>query len=163
MKELYQKNIVDFLMLQLNKPYIWDSSGPDSFDCSGLTKYIYQELFNVDIEKDGYGSGDTTKQMTSSVGILKKYREDDLKKKAYVKELEVGDLVFFHRQSLNDSAPSPSNRYPGHVGIYLGNNQFIHAFSEDEKVVITSFDDYWLKVLVGSKNILQSIILKKEL
>ena len=41
MKELYQKNILDFLTLQLNKPYIWGNIGPDSFDCSGLTKYIY--------------------------------------------------------------------------------------------------------------------------
>ena len=72
MKELYQKNILDFLTLQLNKPYIWGNIGPDSFDCSGLTKYIYKELFNIDIEENGYGIGDTTKQMTSSIGTLKK-------------------------------------------------------------------------------------------
>ena len=57
MKELYQKNILDFLMLQRNKPYIWGNVGPDSFDCSGLTKYIYQELFNINIEENGYGIG----------------------------------------------------------------------------------------------------------
>ena len=99
MKELYQKNILDFLMLQRNKPYIWGNVGPDSFDCSGLTKYIYQELFNINIEENGYGIGDTTKQMTSPVGTLKKYIENDSHKKKYIKELEIGDLLFFHRQS----------------------------------------------------------------
>ena len=125
MKELYQKNILDFLMLQRNKPYIWGNVGPDSFDCSGLTEYMYQELFNINIEENGYGIGDTTKQMTSPVGT--------------------------------------SNRYPGHVGIYIGENQFIHASSDEEKVVITSLNDYWLNRLVGSKNILNTLIITKEL
>ena len=163
MKELYQKNILDFLTLQLNKPYIWGNIGPDSFDCSGLTKYIYKELFNIDIEENGYGIGDTTKQMTSSIGTLKKYIENDSHKKEYIKELEIGDLIFFHRQSLKDTTPTPNNRYPGHVGIYIGNNQFIHASSDEEKVIISPLDDYWLKILVGSKNILNTLIITKEL
>ena len=163
MKELYQKNILDFLTLQLNKPYIWGNIGPDSFDCSGLTKYIYKELFNIDIEENGYGIGDTTKQMTSSIGTLKKYIENDSHKKEYIKELEIGDLIFFHRQSPKDTTPTPNNRYPGHVGIYIGNNQFIHASSDEEKVVISPLDDYWLKILVGSKNILNTLIITKEL
>lgn len=163
MKELYQKNIVDFLMIQLGKPYVWGERGPDSFDCSGLTFYIFMELFDLDIERGGYGVGDTTKQMTSSVGNLVQYKEDDLKKKKYIQEINIGDLLFFHRQSLEESCPTPNNRYPGHVGIYIGKNQFIHASSKEEKVVISSLDEEWIKCLVGCKNILDTIILKKDL
>lgn len=163
MKELYQKNIVELAMTKLNMPYVWGAIGPDSFDCAGLTYYIYKELFNIDIEKSGYGVGSTTKQMTNNIGVLKKYKEDDSKKKEYIKELNIGDLLFFHRQSLEDNAPTPNNRYPGHVGIYIGNNMFIHASSDEEKVIISPLDDYWLKVLVGSRDILSSIIIHKEL
>lgn len=163
MKELYQRNIVDFLNIQLGKKYIWGDKGPDSFDCSGLTYYIYKELFNIDIECDGYGVGDTTKQMSSSIGSLRQYSESDQKKKKYIEKLEIGDLLFFHRQSLTECSPKPNNRYPGHVGIYIGNNEFIHASSDEGMVIKSSLDDYWIKILVGSKNILDSIILKKEL
>lgn len=163
MKELYQKNIVELAMTKLNMPYVWGATGPDSFDCAGLTYYIYKELFNIDIEKSGYGAGSTTKQMTNNIGVLKKYKEDDTKKKEYIKELNIGDLLFFHRQSLEDNGPTPNNRYPGHVGIYIGNNMFIHSSSDEEKVIISPLDDYWLKVLVGSRDILSSIIIHKEL
>lgn len=163
MKELYQKNILDFLNIQLNKPYIWGDTGPDSFDCAGLTLYIYKELFNIDIEQNGYGIGSTTKQMTSSIGILKQYKENDSKKRKYIPLLEPGDILFFHRQSLEENSPTPTNRYPGHVGIYIGDNKFIHASSEEEKVVTSPLSEYWLSILVGSKNILSSIILTKEL
>ncbi len=158
MKELYQKNVIDFALIHLGKPYIWGATGPDTFDCSGFTYYIFKELFDVDINKSGYGVGDTTKQMTNNIGTLKQYKEDDPHKDTYIKELEMGDLIFFHRQSLEDSTPTPNNRYPGHVGIYLGENKFIHASSDEGKIVISTLDDYWLKVLVASRNILTGII-----
>ena len=48
-------------------------------------------------------------------------------------ELKVGDLVFF------DTVKSHPKRKVNHVGIYIGNNKFIHASSAKKKVVITSF------------------------
>ena len=70
MKEYFQNNLIEFALLQLNKPYVWGSVGPDKFDCSGLTYYLFKELFNIDINKTGYGIGDTTKQLTNNIGIL---------------------------------------------------------------------------------------------
>lgn len=147
--------IVDYAMEQLNKNYVWGKVGPTEFDCSGLTWYVYKMVADIDINKDGYGVGDTTKQMTNNMGLLRLYKEDDSNKFAYLKDIKLGDLLFFHRQSLEDNAPSPNNRYPGHVGIYIGSNSFIHASSDAGKVVISNFvdDQYWLEVMVGSRDI----------
>lgn len=147
--------IVDYAIEQLNKNYVWGKVGPMEFDCSGLTWYVYKMIADIDINKDGYGVGDTTKQMTNNIGLLRLYKEDDSNKFAYLKDLKLGDLVFFHRQSLEDNAPSPTNRYPGHVGIYIGSNSFIHASSDAGKVIISNFvdDKYWLEVMVGSRDI----------
>lgn len=147
--------IVDYAMEQLNKKYVWDKAGPEEFDCSGLTWFVYKTIANIDINKDGYGIGDTTKQMTNDIGLLRIYKKDDNNKFAYLKDLHLGDLIFFHRQSLEDTAPLSTNRYPGHVGIYIGSNSFIHASSDAGKVIISNFvdDSYWLSVMVASRDI----------
>ena len=158
MKEYFQNNLIEFALLQLNKPYVWGSVGPDKFDCSGLTYYLFKELFNIDINKTGYGIGDTTKQLTNNIGILTQYKEQDKNKKKYLSHLEKGDLLFFHTQSLEENKPTPENRYPGHIGIYIGNNQFIHASSNDHKVTISTLTEKWINKLVASKNIIDDII-----
>lgn len=150
--------IVNYALEQLDKKYVWDKKGPDEFDCSGLTWYVYKNIANIDINKDGYGIGDTTKQMTNNIGHLRLYKKNDDNKFAYLKDLNLGDLIFFHRQSLEDNAPKPTNRYPGHVGIYIGSNSFIHASSDAGKVIISNFvdDSYWLEVMVASRDIFYS-------
>ena len=153
----YKNNIVEYAKTFLEKKYTWGATGPEEFDCSSFTKYIYKELFNINIEKNGYGIGDTTKQMTSSIGTLTKYKENDPNKEKYLNKINIGDLLFFHRQSPNDNTPTPQNRYPGHVGIYIGNNKFIHASKDAGKIIISPLNNYWIKLLVASKNILKNI------
>lgn len=59
-------------------------------------------------------------------------------------ELSVGDLVFFRTYA----------SFPSHVGIYLGDNLFIHASSRDKKVTINSLNaPYYLKRFIGAKRI----------
>ena len=152
---LYRNNIKEYAITFINKPYKWASNGPDEFDCSSFTRYIYKELFNINIEKDGYGIGDTTKQMTSSIGKLKIYKENDQNKN--INNINIGDILFFHRQSKKETTPTKKNRYPGHVGIYLGNNTFIHASSDAGKIIISNIDNYWIKILVASKDIISSL------
>ena len=160
MKKFYQNNLVEFALIQLDKKYIWGAQGPDEFDCSGLTYYLYKELFNIDINKDGYGIGDTTKQMTNNIGKLTKYKENDPQKLDYIKNINIGDLVFFHTQSIKDYTPTKTNRYPGHVGIYLGNNKFIHALESAGKVIISDItEEKWLNTLVATRNIINSIVI----
>lgn len=157
MLDYYRKNLIEFTLIQLEKPYIWGDTGPDTFDCSGLTYYIYKELFNIDINKTGYGIGDTTKQMTNNIGTLRKYKKNDSKKKNYIKDIQPGDLIFFHTQSLDENQPTPINRYPGHVGIYLGDNKFIHASSKIGKVTISELDKEWIEKLIASRDIISGI------
>ncbi len=59
-------------------------------------------------------------------------------------ELSIGDLVFFRTYA----------KFPSHVGIYLGDNQFIHASSTDRKVKIDSLDaPYYIKRFVGARRL----------
>lgn len=143
--------------LQRHKPYVHGSMGPDSFDCAGYVWFVYNSLFDINIFENGYGISTTTKIMTSSYGKLTLFEENSICKN--LKLIKNGDVLFFHRQSLKDYEPKLNNKYPGHCAIYLGNNKFIHAKRSSKKIIINSFDknDYWLKVLVGSKNIISDI------
>jgi peptidoglycan endopeptidase LytE len=60
-------------------------------------------------------------------------------------QLSIGDLVFF----------STYARYPSHVGIYLGDNRFIHASAGSREVRISSMDlPYYVKRYLGAKRLL---------
>lgn len=61
--------------------------------------------------------------------------------------LDIGDLVFFKTYA----------SFPSHVGIYLGNNLFIHASSKSKKVTIDSLDTpYYLKRFIGAKRLISA-------
>lgn len=123
--------------------------GPDTYDCAGLVWYIYRKVLGINIFKDGEGLSTTTKIMTSSYGELTKY---DTKIKN-IKLIKKGDIVLLHRQSLKDNEPRKDNKYPGHCGIYIGNNAFIHASGTEKRIVISNFNnEYWYKKLVGYKD-----------
>jgi len=60
-------------------------------------------------------------------------------------DLSAGDLVFFRTYA----------KYPSHVGIYLGDNRFIHASARDRKVTIDSLDEpYYMKHYLGATRLL---------
>lgn len=156
-KQLEQK-VIDFSLLQYGKPYVHESMGPDSFDCVTLAWYVYISLFDIDLFQIGFGKSATTLAMTSCYGKLTLYSEGDWNKDLSI--LRSGDILFFHTQSLKEYYPKPNNRYPGHCGIYLGNNYFIQANRQKGKVVISNFNknEYWKKVLVGSKNVIIDLL-----
>ena len=153
-EEKLRDKLIHLARLQLNKPYVHKEQGPDAFDCAGLVHYIYEELFDIDIFKDGYGLSTTTKLMTSSYGKIILFDEHNLNKDLSI--VKRGDVLFFHRQSKKDNIPKEDNYYPGHCGIYLGNNKFIHCTKSKGLVYISIFEKckYWKKVLVGSKDII---------
>lgn len=135
---------------QYNKKYVHGSMGPDTFDCAGLVWYIYYYFYHKDIFYKGYGKSTTTMLMTSKYGIL--HLGNDLS------ILKRGDIVLLHRQSLKDTEPTPYNKYPGHCGIYIDDNYFIHASGTEKRVVISSFNnEYWVKKLVASKDIVSDL------
>ena len=101
--ELWNK-IYNLLKQQLGKPYVWGATGADSFDCSGLVQYCYNQ-FESDI---GFHIGRTTYEQCKQGFAVDK---DDKG------QWQDGDLIFF----------TGSSTPPSHVGVYIGDNQMIHA------------------------------------
>lgn len=149
--ELREK-IINLALLQHHKLYVHGCHGPDTFDCAGFVWYLYYTICNCNLYSNGFGLSTTTKIMTSRHGQLITYEESNPNKN--LKIIKKGDIVFFHRQSLKDSQPQTNNKYPGHCGIYLGNNNFIHCSRIKGKVIISNFNnnEYWKKILVAVKN-----------
>ena len=141
--------ILFLALTQYGKKYVHDTYGPDTYDCAGLVWYIYKKVLGINIFNNGYGKSTTTKIMTSNYGKLTIYNTD-IKD---IKLIKKGDIVFLHRQSLKDNEPRVNNKYPGHCGIYIGNNAFIHASGTEKRIVISDFNnEYWYKKIVGYKD-----------
>jgi cell wall-associated NlpC family hydrolase len=91
---------VQWAYAEIGKPYVWAAAGPDSFDCSGLTQYVWGKA-GVYL---GHYTGD---QWDEGEHIARQ-------------DLQPGDLVFF---AYNTSDPSSIH----HVGIYVGGGMMIDA------------------------------------
>lgn len=110
----------------LGTPYVYGGYSPRGFDCSGFIYYLYGQY--------GYKlmRGATSQYNNNGVSVAKS-------------DLRPGDLVFF----------SDSVDPIGHVGMYIGNNQFIHASSGKGCVCITSLSaSYYLNHYTGAKRII---------
>ena len=115
----------------VGSPYVLGAVGPDKFDCSGLVYYCARESIQKQLPR-------TAKAIYNYCSIVPD------------KEKEVGDLLFF---KTNNTAPIT------HVGIYIGNNQFISAISDGPNtgVIISSLNqDYWKPKYVACGRFLPS-------
>jgi len=110
--------------------YRYGGDSPETgLDCSGLVRYVFQQVTGVTLPR-------TAKEM-SHVGD--KVGLDDLKP---------GDLVFFNTRRFAFS----------HVGIYLGDNRFIHAPSRGREVEIATFDkSFWQKRFNGARRLVHAV------
>lgn len=154
--------ILKLALLQYHKKYVHGNNGPNTFDCAGLVWFVYNEILNINLYKNGFGISTTTRIMTNNLGRLTLFEENNLDKDLNL--IKNGDIVFFHRQSLKDIIPKENNKYPGHCGIYLGNNEFIHCSKSKGKVVISNFinNGYWKSILVASKDVFEENNLKSK-
>jgi len=110
--------------------YVWGATGPSTYDCSGFTQKIYRD---------------------AGINIPRVSREQ-ARVGAYIpfNALRRGDMVFF------DTHKRRSGKVT-HVGIYLGNNNFIHASSAAKKVVIFNFDEkpYYKKRFLWGRRVIR--------
>ena len=115
----------------VGSPYVLGAVGPDTFDCSGLVYHCSREALKKQLPR-------TAKALYNYCRIVPD------------KDKEIGDLLFF---KTNNTAPIT------HVGIYIGNNQFISAISDGPNtgVIISSLkQEYWKPKYVACGQFLPS-------
>ena len=120
--------VISYAKKLLGKPYVWGAEGPSSFDCSGFTYYVFKNAANINLPR-------VSKDQSNYGTYVKK------------SDLREGDLIFFDTSGENDGNVS-------HVGIYLGNNQFIHCSSSKGQVVISEMSSYYTKAYVNAIRVL---------
>ena len=118
--------IVAYAEEYLGTPYVLGGNGPKQFDCSGFTKYVYSHF--------GYTLNRTaTDQLQNGVSVSKD-------------ELQPGDLVFFKYRT---------SKPVSHVGIYIGNGEFIHASTNRYVVQIDQMESgHYANVYVYARRII---------
>lgn len=117
-------DIVESAHQYIGVPYKWGGTSESGFDCSGLTRAVYL-LNGIELPRSSY----------------EQYNEGDSIPK---NKLQKGDLVFF--------ITNRSKRV-NHVGIYIGDNEFIHAPSKGKVVGKARLDtNYWIKAYKGARS-----------
>jgi len=130
--------IVSLAKQQLGIPYVYAAHSPSAgFDCSGFTYYVYKNAAGITLKRTAHTQGYNSSYPTIS-------KRSDLK---------VGDLVFFN--TVEDGEDDLCD----HVGIYIGNNKFIHASSAKGEVTTSSLgsssSDYYYRTYSWGKRILK--------
>ena len=113
-----RENIMKFSHEKLGSKYVWGAAGPDTFDCSGFAQYVFKKSTGISIPR--VSSDQAAYSPRLSLLSMKK-----------------GDLIFFDTTGKGRIS---------HVGIYIGERQFIHASSSGKRVIISSLNTgYYMK------------------
>ena len=121
--------IVAYAKEFLGCPYSWGATGPNAFDCSGFTYYVYKH-FGYTLNRGATG------QLSNGSSVASMY------------DLVPGDLVFFYDGKVSTPV--------SHVGIYIGDGQFIHASTGDGRDVQIDdlFTGHYAKKYVYGRHII---------
>lgn len=111
-----KEDLIPFSQLFLNLPYTWGGRSSFGFDCSGFVQMLYKEI-GISLPRDAY-------QQISAPQLFAVPLED----------IQPGDLIFF----------GASHEKITHVGMYIGENCFIHTSIKENKpwLRISSLSDF---------------------
>lgn len=113
---------LDLAMTAVGTPYVWGGESPGGFDCSGLVWWAYHEL-GITLPRVAEDQADVGFPVQRS-------------------QLLPGDAVFF----------ADSSGYVHHMGLYLGNGQFVHAPQTGDSVRVQSMTSgYYLRQYAGAR------------
>jgi cell wall-associated NlpC family hydrolase len=122
------QKIVDYALQFEGYPYVYGGADPSGFDCSGFVMYVYDHF--------GYTLYHGATGLYQRYGTFVDSRD----------QLQPGDLVFF----------GTGYDYCSHVGLYIGDGQFIHASTSATGVIISNLYGAWYdEMYVGAKRILE--------
>jgi hypothetical protein len=118
--------IVEVGLDAIGTRYRWGGDDPeDGFDCSGLVSFVFKEVAGVDLPRRARDQRSKGKAVAAT-------------------QLQPGDLVFF--------STSRRRNQTSHVGIYIGNDQFVHAPTRGSTVRVDNLDSsYWSKHYNGAR------------
>jgi len=123
-KKIQNLSLYTFINQWYGVPYQLGGTDKDGIDCSGFAQRLYAEVYGIDLVRTAYEQFEQCKSIRNS------------------DKLREGYLVFFG-----------TKKRITHVGVYLGNNHFVHA-STSEGVTISSLDDpYWQSRYAGGGKI----------
>ena len=123
-------NITSYALSLIGVDYRFGGNSPDQgLDCSGLIRYVFQQATGISLPRSARDQ--------ARVGEL--ISRDNL---------QPGDLVFFNTRRFQFS----------HVGLYIGDNRFIHAPSSGGAVEVVNLDNrYWHKAFDGARRIVSGL------
>jgi cell wall-associated NlpC family hydrolase len=123
----FSSELVLRAMTLLGINYKFGGNTPETgFDCSGLVRYVFKEAFGLNLPRRAEEISQKGQRIT-------------------VDQLVPGDLVFFNTLKRTFS----------HVGIYIGNNQFVHAPSSGKSVTVENIDKtYWQTRFDGARRLI---------
>ena len=114
--------VADLAQQFVGSRYVWGGASPAGFDCTGFVMYVYNQ-FGISLPHNETGQLNSGQRVSAD-------------------ELQPGDVLVFantYRRGLS------------HVGIYLGEGQFVHAVDERHGVMINNlWDGYWGPRFVGA-------------
>ena len=109
------EKLVNLAKSKLGCKYVWGATGPNTLDCSGLTSWCHKQV-GISIPRTSLAQSKSGKAVNKS-------------------DLQPGDLIFWKTTSAE----------VGHVGMYVGNGQFIHAPNKSKPVKYDSLDNSYYK------------------
>jgi cell wall-associated NlpC family hydrolase len=119
-------SVISFAERLQGKPYVFDTAGPNKFDCSGFTQYVFANAAGIALTHSALQQSQVGTAVSRS-------------------SLQPGDLVFFATEG---------GRTVSHVGIYVGNNNFIAANTSTGVAIVSLSTAYWNNDYVSARRLL---------